>query len=246
MKRLRILSVLTACVLTIFTSSANAVTVSGQGTWETTLLPRDLDGNLSTAEAYYDTDLNITWLDANNGGNGDWFTAYDWAAGQNINGITGWRLPVTNPVDGITTNDQAFSYIGTQDRGLNISAPGTLYAGSTASEMAHLFYNTLGNLGDCDPITSTESTCDPQLGSGLTNTGPFRSLEPTVYWSNTLFASYPAVWSFNFGNGQQDNLYAGVYGALAWSVHPGDVGTPIVPLPNPVRTMPWLNLLLDH
>ena len=41
---------------------ASAVPVSGQGTWETTLESRDLDGNAATVEAYYDTVLNITWL----------------------------------------------------------------------------------------------------------------------------------------------------------------------------------------
>jgi len=43
-----------------------AVGVSGQGTWETTLQPRDLSGSPTTIEAYYDTVLDITWLvDAN-------------------------------------------------------------------------------------------------------------------------------------------------------------------------------------
>ena len=46
--------------------SADAVSISGQGTWETTLQGRDLDGNAATFEAYYDAELNITWLaDAN-------------------------------------------------------------------------------------------------------------------------------------------------------------------------------------
>lgn len=37
-----------------------------EGTWRTTLQARDLDGNLATTEAYYDTVLNVTWLaDAN-------------------------------------------------------------------------------------------------------------------------------------------------------------------------------------
>ena len=55
----------------------------------------------------YDTDLGITWLqDANyaqtSGYDADgrmtWNQATNWAAGLNINGITGWRLPST--VDG--------------------------------------------------------------------------------------------------------------------------------------------------
>jgi len=83
-----------------------AVAVSGQGTWGATLLPRDLDGDLSTVEAYYDTVLDITWLgDANYARTlgliqiMNWTTANSWAAGLNPygSGITGWRLPDTNP-----------------------------------------------------------------------------------------------------------------------------------------------------
>ena len=46
---------------------AHAAGVQGQGTWETTLQGRDLDGDLSNGpEAFFDTVLNVTWLaDAN-------------------------------------------------------------------------------------------------------------------------------------------------------------------------------------
>ena len=65
--------------------SAHAVGISGQGTWETTLQARDLDGNLTTAEAYYDTALEITWLaDANYAGTTmAWGTANSWAVNLN-------------------------------------------------------------------------------------------------------------------------------------------------------------------
>ncbi len=43
--------------------TAQAAPVPGQGTWETTLQARDLDGNPSTTEAWYDTALNLLWLD---------------------------------------------------------------------------------------------------------------------------------------------------------------------------------------
>lgn len=129
----------------------NAASVSGQGTWETTLQGRDLDGNLSTIEAFYDTALDITWLaDANAYGTvigTNWATANGWAGGLTLGVYTDWRLPKNDPIDGTTADDANISYIGTEDFGYNVSAPGTLYAGSTASEMAHLFYNTLGNPG---------------------------------------------------------------------------------------------------
>ncbi len=62
--------------------------------------------------AYYDTVLNITWLQdanyANTTGYGpadfegkmDWADANAWAAGLSIAGVGGWRLPDTAPVDG--------------------------------------------------------------------------------------------------------------------------------------------------
>src|SRR3989344_3407437 len=85
----------------------HAAAVSGQGTWESTLQGRDLDGNLATAEAYYDTALNITWLANANAGAGSiydngtsttdgrmtWANARAWAISLNPYGssITGWR-----------------------------------------------------------------------------------------------------------------------------------------------------------
>lgn len=41
-------------------SLAQAAPIPGQGTWETTLQGRDLDGNFGSFEAYYDTVLDIT------------------------------------------------------------------------------------------------------------------------------------------------------------------------------------------
>ena len=55
MNKSRLLGAVCACVLGFISISSHAA-----------LLGRDLDGNLSTAEAYYDTVLGITWLgDAN-------------------------------------------------------------------------------------------------------------------------------------------------------------------------------------
>ena len=211
------------------------------------LVGRDLDGNLSTAEAYYDTVLMITWLaDANYAqtsgsdadGLMDWASANSWAASLDpySSGISGWRLPDTNPVDG-AAYDYNFYYDGTTDKGYNISAPGTTYAGSTGSEMAHMFYTTLGNLGICD--SSTASTCTgPQAGYGLSNTGPFTNIQSDYYyWSGT--EDMPATTNafvFNFGWGLQQ--YQGTTSSYyyAWAVHSGDVGAAVVPVPAAV----WL------
>src|SRR5688572_25735584 len=83
---------------------AQAVPIAGQGTWETTLQARDIDGD-GTVDAWYDTALNVTWLaDANAGagspfddgsdpldGEMTWANAKDWAAALDVHGVTGWR-----------------------------------------------------------------------------------------------------------------------------------------------------------
>ncbi len=59
-------------------------------------------------QAVYDTDFNITWLaDANyaktSGYDSDgmmvWALANTWAAGLNVGGYTGWRLPTALNAD---------------------------------------------------------------------------------------------------------------------------------------------------
>ena len=61
---------------------AQAAAVPGQGTWETTLKARDINGD-HVIDAYYDTALNITWL-ANWNANGRrvWDDANAWATGS--------------------------------------------------------------------------------------------------------------------------------------------------------------------
>lgn len=241
---MKVISFGTFALISTVSTPLYAVSISGQGSWETTLQGRDLDGNLSTAEAYYDTSQHITWLaNANYAGTMmGWDYANTWAAALNINGYTGWRLPIVNPIDGTTANDQNISYIGTEDRYHNVSAPGTRYAGSTASEMAHMFYNTLGDKSYCDPTTSTVSSCNgPQPGWGLTNTGPFSNIQSRLgYWSATGYApNTENAWTFHFSNGLQiaGDGDAGKAGSqYAWAVHAGDVGTPTVPVPAAV----WL------
>jgi hypothetical protein len=97
-------------------------------------------------DAYYDTQLNITWLanfntNAANGNGGlmDWNTANTWATTTSFFGLSGWRLPTVNDTG---TPGCDFAYSGT-DCGWNVQTS----AGNTVnSEMAHLYYVTLGNL----------------------------------------------------------------------------------------------------
>lgn len=198
---------------------ASAVAISGQGTWETTLQGRDLDGNLATFEAYYDTVLDITWLaDTNFAGAGmSWENANNWAAALDPygSGITGWRLPTTVDVgnDGITYTSLAQGV----DAGYNITVH---------SEMSHMFYVTLGNLA----YRSTLGIAG-QPGWGLSNTGPFSNLLTTIYWSATEYASFTSyAWYFYFYDGFQ-NANPKTTGSIAWAVHTGDVYASAVPVP---------------
>lgn len=214
---------------------AHAAPVSGQGTWETTLQGRDLDGNLATFEAYYDTSLNITWLaNASNGQMVPWDTANAWAASLNPygSGITGWRLPTTIDADGPDAdalgndgcNLTPSRYQGL-DCGWNISAH---------SEMSHMFYVTLGNKAYYSPSGTVA-----QPGWGLINTGPFFNVQANDYWSSTEYAPDTRyAWLFYFDTGGQGYSTKTWYGYYAWAVRSGDVGTtaPVVPVPAAV----WL------
>lgn len=207
-------------------SLAGAVGVSGQGTWESTLEGRDLDGNVSTAEAWYDTVLGITWLaDANYAETSgyavrmDWYEAGSWISALTIGGIGGWRLPTWTDMGPFDCNH---GFSGT-DCGYNVD--------TSSGEMAHMHYVTLGNLAFYDTSGNGE-----QPGWGLTNTGPFANLQAFRYWTSETFPGnvYSAVY-FAFDTGEQyvsaKTALGGVADQYAWAVHAGDVGVPVVPEP---------------
>jgi hypothetical protein len=190
---------------------------------------RDLNGSAGSFEAYYDTDLNITWLaNANMNGAMDWTTANTWVANLSfydaINNINydNWRLPTVNPVNGASFN-YSYAINGSTDFGYNVSEQGTAFAGSTGSEMAHLFYNTLNNPGYYTPAGAVSGCYANSSNTCLDNTGPFTNLQANYYWSATERApSTNYAWGFYFGNGGQDaSDEGGSFYALA--VSPGDV-----------------------
>jgi hypothetical protein len=147
-----------------------------------------------------------------------WWGAQAWVSYLNsisYGGQTDWRLPAVSPV-----NDSGFSYNlsfdGTTDVGYNTTA-----INAKASELAHLFYYELGNLGAYDTARQ------PQGGYGFINSGPFQNLQ-SVYWSGTEFAPYPAM-AFAFqGHGSQDINGKSLPGYV-WAVRPGQVE--VVPIP---------------
>lgn len=189
------------------------------------LQARDLDGNAANgAEAFYDTVLNITWLRAASTDRMDWSRADAWAK-QDRFGLSGWRLPTTvdKGQDGCN-----WSSTGGTDCGYN---PDSSVA--TGSEMAHLFFQSLGNKSYFVP-----GTTDQQPGWGLSNTGDFQNLKSYVYWSGTeLEPDSDRAWNFRTYEGSQ-GLGDKAYSLYALAVRPGDV-TAAVP-----ELQTWAMLLL--
>lgn len=187
----------------LFLGSVQAASISGQGSWETTLLARDLDGNNLTAEAYYDTEFNITWLaDANiytqlsayeTSGELTWTSA---TSLTNFYGTDGWRLP-------ITYGEGLVAGYGPVD---------------PASELSHLYYDVLGN-----------------ASGALTNTGPFSNIQPSIYYSSTLYYTdgNPGIYAycFVFSIGRQGLCDVGSNQHYAWYVKDDDIGAAVVPTP---------------
>ncbi len=177
----------------------------------------------------YDGVLGITWLQDSNlaasntfgvsgislNGYLNWYTANDWINAMNAAnylGYSDWRLPQVLPVNGVDF-DYTVTYDGSTDRGYNISAPGSAYPYTTASEMAYMYYINLLNLG-------------------YWNT--FNNLEGIHYWSGTEHTKKPDLaFDFYFGDGTQGDgtktkgNTPGLNYYHAWAVHDGDIGAPV-------------------
>ncbi len=192
----------------------------------------------------YDDLLDITWLqDANyaktSGHHASglmvWDSAAEWAADLSYYDSDrdtvwdDWRLPTVGPVDG-SAFDYNNSSDGSTDIGSNISAPGSHYPSVMGSELAHMFYITLGNRAYID--TSGES---PQPGWDLANHGKFYNLKfynTATYWSGTVVPTNTNnAWYFRTGNGSQNHSIRNHsnYSYYAWAVRSGDVNT--IPIP---------------
>lgn len=187
----------------------------------------------------YDDVLDLTWLqDANYAqtsgydadGGMSWNSAVAWATSlsyydsvRNV-AYTGWRLPTVTPIDGVAF-DSRFRNIGTSDAGFNISAPGTLYEGSTASEMAYMYYQNLGNPGLYTP-DGTENFCSSGC---IQNTGPFLNLKTDkYYWTGVEYdLDTSQAWVFGMNTGIQGAGYKEHpnNSFYAWAVRDGDVAS---------------------
>ena len=103
-------------------------------------------------QAYYDDVADLTWLANANAAVGSvydtyipgsgrmiWHTAKAWAAGLDVDGVTGWRLPTS----------------------LNADGSGPCSADNcTGSEMGNMFYNVLGGVAGSSITTTHNSNYD--------------------------------------------------------------------------------------
>lgn len=191
---------------------------------------------------YNESEYNLIWDDDNNGNSvvwldysnysDDWYEQVAWASSLNEEGVltinlddgytvdwgtNSWRLPST--VDGA----DVYGYEGDPDGDGNYTY--TEGYNLANSEMGHLFYVELGNLGYLD--TSNYSN----EGYGLTETGDFENLTAEKYWSGTEYADGGTnyAWYFSMKDGYQGNGNSKLYGAPALALCSGQVST--VPVP---------------
>jgi len=214
------------CAALAFSATvAAAAPVSGQGTWETTLQARDINGD-GIVDAYYSSTQNITWLaDANyaatmgaSGSNPpikpglmDKSAAETWLAGLDVYGVTGWRLP----------NASNYAPAGCGgSHGISAGMFCSFVAPDGSSEISDLYHLVLGN-----------------TTGGWTNTGGFTNLRDAYpyFWIGTTYTGPSlAPWvtsaTMNFDADYGDTIVAvESYRDYVWAVHDGD----IAPVPEP-------------
>lgn len=152
-------------------------------------------------QAWYDTRLNITWLDdanyantsdfATDGGKMTWVESQAWIAtlnASNFLGVNTWRLPNALPVD----------------------------------EMEDLYFNTLG--GTLSP------SCTPASNCTLPTTAPFYDVHYFDYWTGTLQFGGAFAADWYWGGGYAGNGNVNTSRKYVWLVTDGDIAT-IVPVP---------------
>lgn len=167
---------------------------------------------------FYDTVLNVTWLDLSVS-DVNWQQAKEWADTLTHAGLTDWRLPSVSPINGTAFHYEE-SVDGSTDWSYNIT--------SQMSELAHLYYVTLGNNGAYDNQGN-------YIDGTLSQTSPLQQLQVGLYWSGTDYApdAQNFAWSFLTDLGLQTDALKTSSG-YAIAVHDGDVAP--VPLPATV----WL------
>lgn len=201
---------------------SHAGPVTGQGTWENTLQSRDLDHD-GIVDAFYDTQLNITWLRKIEVSGKSQAQAVDWIGQLTFAGYDDWRLPEINrgtlgscPIWPDPTSGS--------DCGYNVL---TKIGDTVYSEIAHLYYVTLGNKAACAPGEYPCFTYPLGPGEGLTNTALFIDLirDP---WYVISVPKDGKLWNFGMYSGYQTDWFGTARGDLAvMAVRDGDVASAI-------------------
>jgi hypothetical protein len=190
---------LTLIVLLISVSAHADLNLIGQGT-----------SAYGTHNLIYDTDLDITWydytsFDYESNANNLWQMQMDWAGALSVtfgsNTYNQWRLPSAFNQDGSDPCD---------DRNC------------TESEMGHLYFTELGNIGDHTPPFE-----------GLQNTDDFQNLLNTAgYWSGTEYAvDTESAWIFDTRTGNQGHTSKG------WHYHAIAVMDGMAVVPEPISSI---------
>lgn len=217
--------------------------MTDRGSWQTTLLGRDIHGSPvdllvagepnPAAVFLYDTLLDLTWYNPSFEDNPlfmGWGAAMEWTRDLDVGGFTGWRLPHVVDIgsDGCNYNPR-----GGTDCGYNVRILGD--NGEHLSELAHLYHVTLGNYAVYQPGTEIKVENDAW---GLWNSGPFQKLYQSYYWLDTGHFKNPLwAWYFFFYEGFQEDTRPRNLAAFVLAVRPGDV---LSPVPEPAQ---WLMML---
>jgi len=177
----------------------------------------------------------LVWLDYTKSMD-TWQNQVNWASGigssltvtlnpgytTSIDWTTGWRLPDT--VDGYWV----LGYEGDPD---NDGIYNYTYGHNLAnSEMGHLYYEELGNLG-YQNTNGSYNTTPSGPNYFLQNTGDFDNLIASWYWSGTEYAyNTDVAWTFNMDGGNQGTHYK-PHNGYGLAVRSGQVSAAPVPEP---------------
>ena len=148
----------------------------------------------------YDNVLNVTWLQDSShaktsGYSGpnlmDWASANTWVTNLTFDGLTGWRLPIYNSINGSSFNYNA-TYNGTTDMGANITSP--------KFELASMQNSNL----------SAPENTQADLNSFVNGTYPSQSatnLQSYLYWQDTVLNIHlPYPVSFKSGSSTSKSI----------------------------------------
>lgn len=186
---------------------------------EERLQARDLDGNPSTVEAFYDRVLDITWLKDSNIGLSNTFgfeRAYIIPYQQRINDRGQIGQPMINEFLGVMNQGAYLGYSGWRIPVMLIDDDPCLISGSigwtgcTAAEVGSLneyIHDTYGNVDN----------------------SPFDNISTAWSWIRLSAGNLNSAHFYNFGEEGSIHICTGCRpeaGGTIWPVHDGDIGTP--------------------